>query len=183
MARRVRKTYTEAERSALVAEVERLYREGGRSYPSIARELGLGESTYHNWVKRGVKPAGVATATPPVKPWRDEDERARQVARVEQLRLGGMSVRGACRAAEVAEKSFRRWQKALEPGGTALVPVSDARAVVAPPPMRPVEIVVAPLAFSRPVPAPEVLTLVAPGGYRIEGLAVETAAALLRALA
>ena len=54
MAKPVRKTYSAAEKSALVAEVERLYRVGGRTYPSIARELGLGDSTYHNWVKRGV---------------------------------------------------------------------------------------------------------------------------------
>ena len=57
MAKPTRRTYTAAEKSALVAEFERIYKAGGRTYASVARELGIGDSTYHFWVGQGVKPA------------------------------------------------------------------------------------------------------------------------------
>jgi hypothetical protein len=55
--------------------------------------------------------------------------------------------------------------------------------------MRPVEVSASlpvpstALTIFTPKPAPETLTLSAPGGYRLEGLGIESAAALLRALA
>jgi hypothetical protein len=56
---------------------------------------------------------------------------------------------------------------------TALVPVASQALSLVPP--RP--------AVEAPAVAPaQGLALVAPGGYRVEGLSVETAAALLRAL-
>ena len=59
---------------------------------------------------------------------------------------------------------------------TALVPVAPAALAAA-------QILALAPAVETEVPGRAGLCLVAPGGYRIEGLAVETAAALLRALA
>lgn len=109
--------YTTEERVALVTEIQRRFAAGEGSLRAIAASLGTTDTSYHNWVKAGLRPAGVP----------------------------------AMRALEV----------------TALVPAGPSALALAPAPK------------AAPVP----LTLVAPGGYRLEGLDVETAAALLRALA
>lgn len=108
--------YTPEDRVRLVTEIQRRFAAGEGTIRTIAASLGTTETSYHNWVKAGVRPAGVP----------------------------------AMRPIEV----------------TALVPAGPTALTVAPPPK------------AAPVP----LTLVAPGGYRLEGLDVEAAAALLRAL-
>lgn len=47
-----KKTFTAEEKATLVAEVERLYQVGGRTYVSIARELGIGDTSYHTWIAK-----------------------------------------------------------------------------------------------------------------------------------
>lgn len=163
------KPYTLEEKARLMAEVERRYRQGGRSYRDIARELGISDSSYHNWVRAGIKPAKRAAVPRPYDP----EERERLISEVERLRRDGQSIVGACRAVGISDKSYRKWieksdpQLAMRPVEvTALVPVASAG-----------------LTLMAPKPTPvETLTLVAPGDYRIEGLDVQAAAALLRAL-
>lgn len=172
------KPYSNEEKARLMAEVERRYRQGGRSYRDIARELGISDSSYHNWVRAGIKPA-ILPEPKPIKraavprPYAQE-ERDRLIAEIERLRHDGQSIVGACRAVGISDKSYRKWIEKPDPQPsmrpvevTALVPVtSTAMTLVAP----------------KPTPV-ESLTLVAPGGYRIEGLDVQAAAVLLRALA
>lgn len=168
MAKSIRRSYTNAEKAAYVAEFERLYRAEGRTYASIARQLGVPESNYYAWVRRGIK-----AAAPVVKPARagkprviyTPDERERLVAEVERLLAVGHIVEAACRAVGIGEKSFRTWR---------------ARRA-APLPMR--EVAVTALVPTLPAAPAATMALVAPGGYRVEGLGVEDAARLLRALA
>ena len=175
MAKPVRKTYSAAEKSALVAEVERLYRVGGRTYPSIARELGLGDSTYHNWVKRGVKPTAPAIGERVMAAPYTAADRTKLVAHINALRGEGQAIAPACHAVGISPKSYRKWREDAAPTAPFAV-------------MRPVEVtVLVPTAMSfvptaPPATAPA-LALFAPGGYRVEGLSVEAAAQLLRALA
>ena len=109
------RSYSGAEKFALVTEIERRFRAGEGSLQAIASRLGTCEASYHNWTKAGIRP---------VRP-------------VDEVPLRPVEV-------------------------TALVPVTEQE----------------PAAPSRTP-----LSLVAPGGYRLEGLSVESAAALLRALA
>jgi len=174
MAKPARKSYSPAEKSAFVAAVERLYNAGGRTYASIALELGLHESSYHSWVRQGIKappPAPIVTTALAPRVF-EPAERERLLVEVDRLRGRGHGVRSACRTAGISEKSYRNWKAAAAPAlpmrvveVTALVPT-----------------VATALALLPPKSVAPTLTLVAPGGYRIEGLAVETAAALLKAL-
>lgn len=172
------KPYTLEEKARLMAEVERRYRQGGRSYRDIARELGISDSSYHNWVRAGIKPAVLPEPTPAKRaavprPYAS-DERERLIADIERLRREGQSIVAACRTVGISDKSYRKWIEKANPlpamrpvEVTALVPVASAAMTIA-----------------APKPSPiETLTLVAPGGYRVEGLDVQGAAALLRALA
>jgi hypothetical protein len=85
--------------------------------------------------------------------------RARIVAFAARARDAGWSLPRVARAVGVSVGSVRNWRR--EPPATALVPV-----VVTP----------------RPLVDRAMLTVVAPSGYRVEGLDVPTTAALLRAL-
>lgn len=170
MAKIIRRAYTAAEKAAYVAEFERLYRAGGRTYASIGQQLGVAESNYFAWVAQGIKaPAPAAKPASAGKPRivYTPDERERLVAEVERRVAAGEAVRVACRAAGIGEKSYRAWRA--------------ARRAAAPLPMREVAVTaLVPAPAAAPEPA---VTLVAPGGYRVEGLDIENAARLLRALA
>lgn len=161
---KTRRTYTLEEKQELVVEIERRYRAGEGSLRTIAESLGTSESNYHNWLRAGIRP--------PKKPAAPRQftaaEREQLRLEVERLRDEGMSLEAACKAVGIAETSYRRWR-------------DDAMPLT----LRPVEVTaLVPAAMAAEAPAaPQPLTLVAPGGYRIEGLAVETAAQLLRALA
>lgn len=179
MAKPARRTYTLEQKTALVAEVERLYRAGGRSYVAIARELGISDTSYHNWIAQGIKPTSAAAAVPAPatsKPRKiyTAAERDQLVAEVKRLHAAGQTVKEVCRAVGIGEKTFRVWRAqrralpAMRPVEvTAVVPVASEALSLAPP---------------QPT-APATLNLLAPGGYRVEGLSVESAAQLLRALA
>lgn len=123
------------------------------------------------------------------------DERARIIAAVRAGLENGISVKQSARRLGITQAAFYRWvrleAKADAPGkerGRATKAVRRRRANVEPEAvserrlsfaMRAVAVV--PDLPAQPSAAP--LSLVAPGGYRIEGLSVESAAALLRALA
>lgn len=173
MAQSIRKTYSLAQKVALVAEVDRLYRGGGRTYTSIAQELGINDASYHSWVRQGVK-AALPPASPTTRlPYAPADREV-LLAEVDRLRGLGQSIHAACRASGISEKSYRTWR--------------DVAAPLAP--MRPVEVtgsmpsttMALALVPPRPAPIAAAFALVAPGGYRIEGLSVEAAAQLLKAL-
>ena len=85
--------------------------------------------------------------------------RAQIVAFAARAMAGGWSLAAVARAVGVSIGSVRNWRRSS--AASALVPV-----VVTP---------------SRAIP-PAALTVVAPSGYRVEGLDVPTTAALLRAL-
>lgn len=92
-----------------------------------------------------------------------EELRAEVINYARERRRCGDGVRRIARALGVSPESIRRWTTPGAVGRTrALVPivVRDDRQG-----------------------APEAVTVIAPGGYRVEGLTVVTAAALLRALA
>lgn len=167
--------YTPEERLALVTEIDRHFRAGEGPLRTIANALGTSDTNYYNWVKAGIRPAP-APEPPPPGPVRaatrriySPAERKHLMAEVERLRGRGKSIEAACRVLGISDKSFRSWK------ATA----------AAPPIMRPVEVTalvpVAPSAIY--VQAAATLTLLAPGGYRVEGLDLPTTAALLRALA
>lgn len=164
------RAYTAAEKVALVTEIDFRYRAGEGSLVAIARKLGTSDTNFHNWVRAGIKPAPQRLA--PRRTYSPAD-RERLMSEIERLRSEGQSIDAACRAVGISVKSFRSWRTDATPA----------------PIMRPVEITalvpVAPSAtpIALAVRADPALTLLAPGGYRLEGLGVETAAALLRALA
>jgi hypothetical protein len=159
------RTYTQQEKVAFVSEIARRYPSEGRPLTAIADELGISASNYYNWTKAGIRPQ---PTDPPVAPSRYAPaERERIKHEVDRRRSAGMGIRAACREVGVSEKSYRKWradaapQPTLRPVAiTALVPVTPAAITIK-----------------------SELALVAPGGYRIEGLSVEMAAELLRALA
>lgn len=176
MAKRSNKTYSHAEKVALVADVERLYAAGDRTYASIARELGINDSSYHAWVRLGIKPAVAAGLQSGRAAHRvfTASERERLVAEIDALRARGHSMRAASQAVGISDKSYRKWKDDACPPlpmrvveVTALVPTVATAPALLPP---------------KPAPVDGVLSLLAPGGYRIEGLGIETAARLLRAL-
>lgn len=167
------RTYTLEEKIALVTEIDRRYRSGDGSLRAIATALGTTETSYCNWVEAGIKPSP-APGSHTLRIY-SPAEREQVVAEVTRLRGEGQSLRSACHAAGVSDNSFRRWRADTAPPSamravevTALVPVAPAAQSLATP---------------RSASAIETLSLIAPGGYRLEGLGIESAVALLRALA
>ena len=167
--------YTEAEKIALVTKVDHLVRVGGLSISAAVKAAGTNTASYANWTRAGIRqlPAARSVAAPVAA-----EERARLVAEIQARCESGMDVRRACLAVGISEHRYYKWRRQLAP----------------PPTMRPVEVTamvpVAPtaLALAPAHPSSETpsqvpgLVLVAPGGYRVEGLVVESAAWLLRAL-
>lgn len=197
-----RRTYSIDERRAIVAEVLRRYAAGEGSYRAIAEALGVRENEFQYWRRAypplpetpstpapskigpvAVEPSGKKAPPPPYPP----AERERFVREVDRLRAAGKSQEVACKAAGISADSYRRWREELAP-----IPAMRPVEVAARPPEMMALVPAAPQALTLAPPRPAAdghlvpvrgLTLVAPGGYRVEGLAVETAAALLRALA
>lgn len=150
--RRVR-AFTLEQKAALVSEIARRYCDGEGSLQAIAQKLGTSDASYHNWVKAGIRPAGrVARVF-------SAAERERLIAEVGRLQADGQGLSSACREVGISDESYRRWRE-------------DAHSING---MRPVEITAvvpaAPSALASYRPSTtEALTLMAPSGYRIEGL-------------
>lgn len=104
-----------------------------------------------------------------------ERERLRQ--EVERLRSAGYSTERACQSVGIAADSYRRWRDAAAPAA-AMRPV-EVTALV---PVRPQALSLIPPKPASEIASAQGLALFSPGGYRVEGLDVETAAALLKAL-
>ncbi len=175
--RHVPRTYTHEEKIALVTEIERRYRAGGGTLRAIAAAVGTTDTSYHNWVRMGIKPVVPPPPVTPPAPRRlyGPAERAQLLAEVDRRRGEGQSLEAACRTVGISDKSYRTWREDAAPL-PAMRPVEVTALVpVAPVEREPLVPVLA--------PALATLVLVAPGGFRIEGLGVESAAALLRALA
>lgn len=171
--------YTPEEKIAFVTKVDELLR-AGLSKRAAAEAAGTNWGSYTNWVRAGVRP--VRRPAAPVL--RTHEEKARLVAAVQALVEGGATVRVACDEVGVTEDRFFKWRKQLAPPPPMRpVEVDGGGAVMAlvPVPPAPLALPASPAEAAEP-PPPAGLSLVAPGGYRNEGLGVETAAALLRAL-
>ena len=171
--------YTLEEKIALVTEIDRLYRTGNVSLIAAANAAGTSTTSYRNWVRAGIKPRSPEPERlprPVSPPPYGQVERERILAEIERLRDVGQSVKAACQAVGISTKSYHKW-RCDEAPMPAMVPVEFTALVPFAPPLA--------LLLAAPVPTivADVLTLVAPSGYRIEGLAIESAAALLRMLA
>lgn len=161
--------YTQEEKIALVTEIDRRYQAGEGSLKNIARVLGTTETSYHNWRNAGIEPLDSPANEQPKARWAyTRAERVRFVNEVENMRGEGLSIESACHKLGISETAYRRWKRAAAPSVT----------------MRPVELT-ALVALPQPVSVmpTETLTVIAPSGHRVEGLGLESAAALLRALA
>lgn len=190
--RRVSKVYTSAQRAAIVGEIQQRQRSESRSVEYLARQFGISDKTYYNWLRAGVRapdsvPAGKAPAVRAKAARRyDEAERSALMAEIARRREAGQRLGAILHVLDLGRTSYVRWlNQAPSTPAFRAVTVHVAPAVasqgvtaMALVPAAPIEPAITPA-----VPADlKPLTLVAPGGYRIEGLAVETAAALLRAL-
>jgi hypothetical protein len=83
-------------------------------------------------------------------------------------------MKSACLSVGISDKSYRKWKEdANSPPQMRMVEVTALVPTVA---------TVVALLPPKSAPVDGVLSLLAPGGYRIEGLGIETAARLLRAL-
>jgi len=196
--RRVYKFYTPAEKAALVGEVQRRQRSEGLSAGHIAHQIGISSASYYSWVRAGVRApesaltvqaaAGKASsAALRAKAGRryDAGRRDALLAEVAARREAGEGLGAILKSLDLGRKSYARWLECERPmPAFRAVVVEDAPSELTPAAatVALVPIAEADQAISTPT-GPALLTLVAPGGYRIEGLAVDSAAALLRALA
>ena len=194
--RRTPKVYSPAERSAIVGEIQRRQRAESRSIEVLARQLGISDKTYYNWIRAGVRaeaelPAAIAlpvaaescTDVAKMRSGRryTASERETLLAEITRRREAGEPLGKILQAIGPGRTAYVRWREDARPApefrAVALVEASPNTSVA----LVPAEPPAPTLALPVPVPS-SALTLVAPGGYRIEGLAVESAAALLRAL-
>jgi len=175
------RSYTQEERVALASEIARRIAAGEGTVQTVALALGTTDSNFYNWRRAGLVQAAAAPAPLVAAAARRlyaPAERDALVAKVDELRAGGQSLDAACKAVGIAETSYRAWRPAATPPAMRAV---EVRALV--PVAAPTALALAPPRPSVPAVAAGPLVLVAPGGYRVEGLAIEAAAALLRALA
>lgn len=191
--RRAHKVYTPAEKAAFVGEVQRRQGAEGLSAGHIARQLGISSASYYGWVRAGVRAPESAAATPAAagkalsaalraKAARryDAGQRAALLAEVAARRAAGERLGAILKALDLGRRSYARWLERERPAPSfRAVVLGDAPSALVP---ASASVALVPAEASTPA-ATAPLTLVAPGGYRIEGLAVESAAALLRALA
>ncbi len=164
--RRTRNTshrvYTQAEKVAIVSEIARRCRSEGRSVAAIAGDLGVSPANYYKWRSDGIIPQ--PTQTPSARRPYPAADKQQLMAQVEDLLGAGKNLRVACQMVGISDKSFRKWR-------------ADADSTTI---LRPVEITgITPVTVT---PASAGLSLIAPGGFRVEGLTIETAAQLLKAL-
>lgn len=93
-----------------------------------------------------------------------------------RFRAGEGTLRAIAQAAGTTDTNYHNWVRSgIKPATMAMRPVEITTSLV---PVPPAALTIAP----APKAAPAKLTLAVPGGYRLEGLCVETAAALLKAL-
>lgn len=125
----------------------------------------------------------------PVRTYTLEEKTALVTEIDRRYRAGEGALRTIAASLGITDTNYYNWLKAgirpvkMRPVEvTAVVPAPVVAPAVAPPAPAPVP-ASAPTTTVTVASVASSLTLVSPGGYRIEGLAVETAAQLLRALA
>ncbi|MBU6427517.1 MAG: transposase [Elusimicrobia bacterium] len=157
------KTFSAQERATIISAIE-CGLELGKRVGVTAREHGITEAVFYRWIRERSR----ARASQSVAEWSapsvrrsrtnySPEQKAALVSQIRQLREAGVSFKDVAGRLGVHENSCYRWMREMPEA-----------------PFRPVEIVTA--------TAPPSLSLVAPSGHRIDGLDVETAAQLLRAL-
>ena len=197
--RRPPKVYTPADRIVLVTEVQARQRlDSSQSIDTIARQLGITGPTYFNWLRQGVRPAPKETTSRPAAPQREpassdlrvkaarryNPERRREViAEIAHRVADGQSLTAALAAVDLGRTTYRRWLEQAAPVPTFRAVTVAPMPSVATPAVTSVALIAKPEIAPALAPPGLTLTLVAPGGYRIEGLGIESAAALLKALA
>lgn len=163
------RNYTQAERDQIIAGI-RAGLTAGKRAAVTAMELGITESTFYRWLREKARASGSAetnAGSPERGVGYAPSEKARLIAAVEQRVARGEKAVAAAQAVGLAASTYYAWTRA-------------SRANAAPLTLRPVTVVAT--ETSRPAASGGGLTLVAPGGYRLEGLDVASAVALLRAL-
>ncbi len=116
------------------------------------------------------------------------EERVRIIAAVRAGLAVGISIRTTAHRLGITQSAFYRWVRLEARSGARVSVVREDRARWSQKSVEPVTtvamraVVIVPEA-PQPATMPTSLSLVAPSGHRIEGLTVEAAAALLRALA
>ena len=195
--RRTHKIYTPAEKVAFIVEIQRQQRTESLSIEHIARQLGISDASYYNWLRAGLRaPDSMPTAPTAMSPTNktmaaplrakaarryDVQQRAALLAKVASRREAGERLAAILKSLDLAHTTYARWLERESPAPAfRAVFVEDSPSALAPV-VTSVALIPAPAITTPSSPAP--LSLVAPGGYRIEGLGVESAAALLRALA
>lgn len=186
-------TYTQAERERIIARI-RAGLERGQRVAVTARELGISQGIFYRWVReQALRAASKASAPPAVSrpPAADTPRRIltgarkqKAIAAIRRRVAAGARVADAARAEGVSPWTYYGWlrwagkQRAEEAADETPEPALTLRAVAVVP--------AAPAMVSLLPPAPDVpgpgLVLVVPGGYRLEGLGVASAAELLKAL-
>lgn len=173
--KRDHRTFSQQEREEVMKAIQRGL-VAGKPVAVTAREWGITQAIYYRWVR---ELAREQDELPPLAPQREPvpgiararrrftpEERTQLLAEIRRRLAAGASVATATHELGLSATCWYNWT--CEEKSQAM-------------PFRPVEIVV-PVASPSPS-APTSLSLVAPGGYRIEGLGIESAAALLKALA
>ena len=160
--------FTQAERDEIIAKIRAGLVEGKRASVTAA-ELGISESTFYRWLREKARGSGASEAkarSPQRGMGYAPSEKARLITAVERRIARGEKAVAAAQAVGLASSTYYAWMR-------------ERRVNAAPLMLRPVTVVAA--EPNRPA-ASGGLTLVAPGGYRLEGLDVASAAALLRSL-
>lgn len=169
--RREQRVYSVEDREAILAAVHAGLKLG-KSVKVTSREHGITESTFYRWERERAWESKLALQPParprPAQPSRtycNREDRERLIPQIRQRLDAGATVKEAARAVGVSAKSWYRWMRMA-----AAEPESSPTA------FRPVELT------SELAVQTSGLSLLTPGGYRVEGLSVETAIQLLRAL-
>ena len=176
--------YTPAQRAAIVGEIQQRHRHESRSIEYLARQLGISDKTYYNWVRAGVRaPQSMPVEQPAstrLKAARryDAAQRTNLMEEITRRHDVGQKLSEILRDVDLGRTTYARWLDEAAPAPTFRAVIVEPVPCVA----TSVALVAMTEAAPAPTPPGPALTLVAPGGYRIEGLAIESAAALLRAL-
>lgn len=173
--KRDHQTFSQQEREEIMTAIQRGLAAGKR-VAITARERGITQAIFYRWVREGARERDEAFSLVPkrepvpgtVRSRRrfTPQERKQLLDEVRRRLAAGASVATATQELGLSESCWYNWTCA-----------EKSQSV----PLRPVEIIV-PVALPSPS-APTSLSLVVPGGYRLEGLSIEAAVALLKALA
>lgn len=145
--------YSQAERDRMIAKI-RAGLEAGKAVAVTAKELGITAAMFYRWLRQRARAGETAPAVPPTRAARAPHRELAEVPAGKNARPRWLGDATSAQGARRIAVPGRQEALAMRP--VALVPDEPARGGE--------------------------LRLVSPGGYRVEGLDVAQAAALLRAL-